>query len=157
MIDDLLSAIQEMVGSIADIGSFFLYSLPRGDILAPAACLEVADYIPGSDPATGELSLIMNMELRIVVDSTLPMAGTICQTLATNIANLIHLNCFGLAISPGRITRISRDYFRPELSAYVCWLIEWSHEYHLGSNVWEETGATPHILHINEEEVFNGQ
>lgn len=154
MIENLLNAIQEKLGGIADIGSFFLYTLPRGDILAPAVCLEVADYIPGDDPATGELSLVVNMELRIVMDSTIPLAGTICQTLATNIANLIHLNCFGLPISPARLKRISRDDFRPDFDAYICWLIEWSHEYHMGSNVWEESGSTPHMLHVNEERIY---
>ncbi|MBR1735325.1 MAG: hypothetical protein IJ730_07820 [Alphaproteobacteria bacterium] len=46
---------------------------------------------------------------------------------------------------------ISRDSFKPDFDPYICWLIEWSHEFHAGSSVWKESGLPPHVLHINNE------
>lgn len=155
MIRQLLSNIKEGILRLQGIESCFVYPTPRCDLAAPTVCLEVADFSPGNDPATGELALNINLEARVIVDSTLENAETSCQTLACNIANLIHLNTFNCAVSPGEVTGISRDSFKPEFDAFVCWLVEWSHQFHLGQSVWLESGATPHLLHINKE-VVNG-
>ena len=117
-------------------------------------CLEIANFSTGDDPATSELALTVNMEARVVVDSAINDAEIICQTLACNVANAIHLNSFGCAVSPANVTGISRDSFKPEFDAYVCWLVEWNHQFHLGQSVWLESGVTPHLLHINEELIY---
>jgi hypothetical protein len=126
---------------------------PRGEIIAPAVFLEIAGYGAGDDPATGELALIANVEARVVVDSTIDDAEIICQLLACEVAGLAHLNSFGCEISPGKITGITRDFFKPEFDVYVCWLVEWSHQFHCGDSVWLETGVPPHILHVGNEEI----
>jgi hypothetical protein len=113
--------------------------------------LEIASYGAGDDPATGELALIANVEARVVVDSTIEDAETVCQLLACEIATVAHLNSFGCEISPAKVTGISRDFFKSEFDMYLCWLVEWQHEFHAGSSVWSEIGVPPHVLHINGE------
>ena len=142
MIRNLLSNIQQRIAKITDIESCYVYPIPRSDVTAPMVCLEIANFSTGDDPATSELALTINMEARVVVDSVVDDAEIICQTLACNVANTIHSNSFGCAVSPANVTGISRDSFKPEFDAYVCWLVEWSHQIHLGQSVWLESGVT---------------
>jgi hypothetical protein len=143
----------EILGS-PNFASCLIYPNARGEILAPAVFLEAASYSAGNDPATGELSLVANVEARVVVDSTIEDAEIVCQSLACEIANIAHLNSFGCNISPAKVSGITRDFFKSEFDMYLCWLVEWSHEFHCGSNVWSEIGVPPHLItigeHINE-------
>jgi hypothetical protein len=123
----------------------------RAEVIAPAVFLEIANYGIGSDPATEQLSLVANVEARVVVDSTIEDAEIVCQSLACEIANVAHLNSFGCKISPAKVSGISRDFFKPDFDMYVCWLVEWSHEMHCGNSVFDEIGITPHTIHIGEK------
>jgi hypothetical protein len=149
-----LQNIRSEILNSSNIQSCLVYPNVRvSEILAPAVFLEIASYSAGNDPATGELSLVANIEARVVVDSTIEDAEIICQSLACEIADVAHLNSFGCKISPGKITGITRDFFKPEFDVYICWLVEWRHEMHVGDSAWLENGAPPHILHINGEEI----
>lgn len=151
MIEKLLINIKTAILNDERFKSCLIYPNARGEIIAPAVFLELANYGAGDDPATGELSLVANVEARIVVDSISENAELICQSLACQIANIAHLNSFGCKISPARISGISRDSFKPDFDPYICWLVEWTHEIHIGDSVWEESGLPPHTLHINRE------
>ena len=148
MIEDLLTAIKNAILADESFKSCLIYPNARGDIVAPAVFLEVANYSTGNDPATGELSLIANIEARVVVDSISENAELVCQNLACQIANIAHLNSFGCNVTPAKISGISRDSFKPDFDPYICWLVEWSHEFHCGESVWKEDGVRPHILVI---------
>ena len=150
MIESLLTAIKNTLLTNENFKSCLIYPNARGDIIAPAVFLEVANYSVGDDPATGELSLIANIEARIVVDSISENAELACQNLACQIANIVHLNSFGCNVTPAKLSGISRDSFKPDFDTYICWLVEWSHEFHVGNSVWNETGLPPHTIHINE-------
>ena len=155
MIENLLLNIKNAILADENFRSCLIYPDARGDIAAPAVFLEVANYSTGNDPATGELSLIANIEARIVVDSISENAELVCQNLACRIANIAHLNSFGCKVSSAKISGISRDSFKPDFDPYICWLVEWSHEIHVGESVWLENGVPPHFLHINRE-LVNG-
>jgi hypothetical protein len=145
-----LKNIRSEILNSPNIQSCLIYPNPRGEVIAPAVFLEIASYGVGDDPATGELALIANVEARVVVDSTIENAEIVCQSLACEIANVAHLNSFGCEISLAKVTGITRDFFKPEFDMYLCWLIEWQHQFHLGSSVWLETGVPPHIVKIGE-------
>ncbi|MDR1235561.1 MAG: hypothetical protein LBJ96_00995 [Holosporaceae bacterium] len=160
MTRQILKNIRTEILRSPGIQSCLINPNPRGEIIAPAVFLEIASYGIGDDPATGELSLIANVEARVVVDSTIDDAAIadraseiVCQSLACEIANIAHLNSFNCEISPGKISGITRDFFKPEFDVYVCWLVEWNHEFHRGVSVFDEIGVPPHILHINGEEI----
>jgi hypothetical protein len=127
-----------------------IYPNSRQEILAPAVFLEIANYGIGDDPATEELALVANLEARVVVDSTIKDAEISCQLLACEIASLIHLNSFGCEVSTAKLAGITRDFFKPDFDMYICWLIEWSHEMHVGSSIWKEIGIPPHTITIGE-------
>jgi hypothetical protein len=153
MISFLQNIKNEILNS-ANIESCLIYPNARGEIIAPAVFLEIASYGIGSDPATGQLSLVANVEARVVVDSVIEAdssgnAEIVCQSLACEIANIAHLNSFGSEISPAKVTGITRDFFKPDFDMYICWLIEWNHEFHFGDNVFAEVGELPHKIFIN--------
>lgn len=154
MISKLLENIRTEISRIKNIQSCFVYPEARCDVNAPAVFLEVGNYSHGDDPATEELALVATIEARVVVDSLIDNAEVMCQELACQVANAAHLNSFGCNVSPAEITGISRDTFKPEFDNYVCWLIEWQHQFHVGDNVWLESGVPPHILHINRGAVY---
>ena len=153
MISQLLTNIRNEILARSEIESCLIYPSARSEILAPAVFLEIANFSSADDPATEELALNISLEARVIIDSSIENSEVICQFLACNIANLIHLNCFGCEVTPAQISGISRDAFRPEFDMFTCWLIEWSHQIHIGNSVWLETGVTPHLLHINSEAV----
>lgn len=151
MIEQLLTKTKNAILGDVNFQSCLIYPDARGEILAPAVFLEVANYGAGDDPATEELALVVNIEARVVVDSISENAELACQSLACRIANLAHLNNFGCPISPAKVTGISRDSFKPDLDPYICWLVEWSHQLHCGESVWDNNGVRPHTLYINGE------
>jgi len=150
---NLLESIKTELLKIKDIQSCLIYPNSRTEVVAPAVFLEIASYQAGDDPATGELSLVANVEARVVVDSLIENANIVCQSLAYEVANVAHLNSFGCEVSPAKVSGITRDYFKPDFDPYVCWLVEWTHEFHVGENVWKESGISPHIININNEVV----
>jgi hypothetical protein len=147
---NFLQNIRHEILDNPNIQSCLIYPNPRGEIIAPAVFLEIASYGAGNDPATGELSLVANVEARVVVDSTIEDAEIVCQMLACEIANIAHLNSFGSNISPAKVAGITRDFFKPEFDMYLCWLVEWQHELHEGESVWIENGVLPHTIAIGE-------
>lgn len=154
MIEELLTNIKTAILNDERFKSCLIYPDARGEIIAPAVFLEIVNYGIGDDSATEELSLIANVEARIVVDSISEDAELVCQSLACQIANIAHLNSFGCKVSPAKVSGISRDSFKPDFDPYICWLIEWSHEIHIGASVWNEFGLPPHTLHINSEVIY---
>ena len=150
MIKNLLLNIKNAILNDENFRSCLIYPNARGEVVAPAVFLEVASYSVGEDPATDELSLVANIEARVVVDSVSENAELACQNLACEIANIAHLNSFGCEVSPAKISGISRDAFKPDFDPYICWLVEWSHEFHVGANVWNEIGVPPHTIILGE-------
>ena len=147
---NILQNIRTEILNSPNVQSCLIHPNPRGEIIAPAVFLEIASYGAGDDPATEELALTANIEARVVVDSTIEDAEVICQSLACEIANIAHLNSFGCDISLGKVTGITRDFFKPEFDMYLCWLVEWQHQFHVGDSVWLESGVPPHIVKIGE-------
>lgn len=148
MIHQLLQNIKDTILIDERFRSCLIYPNARGEFIAPAVFLEVSGYRAGNDPATRELALVANLEARVVVDSVSENAELVCQQLACEIANIAHLNSFGLNISPADVSGISRDVFKPEFDAYICWMVEWAHEFHIGASVWDKQGLPPHTINI---------
>ncbi len=150
MIAELLQNIRHEILNNDAIKTCLIYSKGREEIVAPAVFLEVGGYSAGNDPATGEFSLVANIEARVVVDSLTENAEIRCQELAAAIARVVHLNSFSCEVSPAKVTGITRDYFKPDFDPYVCYLIEWAHELHVGENIWNDVGIPPHKIIIGE-------
>lgn len=118
------------------------------NLIAPAVLVELSSFEPGSDPATGELSLRARFEARVIVDSVIPNAGIEIRGLVAEIARVVHQNSWGMEVSPGEFLGASLDVFKPELDAYIVWVVEWVHELHQGESVWKPSEIQPHKIYI---------
>jgi hypothetical protein len=127
-----------------------VYPAVQKGIIAPAVFIELANLDPGQDPGTEELALRARFEARIVIDSTIEDAAIIVRSLAAEVARVINRNTWGMNVSPAEFLSGEVDRFKPELEAYLVWLIEWVHEIHIGKSIWEEDKIKPHIVNVGE-------
>lgn len=78
----------------------------------------------------------------------------VVRSLAAEVARVVNKNTWDMAnIAPGEFLSAEVDDFKPELDAYLVWMVEWVNEIHIGKSVWSETGINPHIIEIGEVHV----
>ncbi|BFD48207.1 MAG: hypothetical protein DMENIID0003_12810 [Wolbachia endosymbiont of Sergentomyia squamirostris] len=131
-----------------------IYPSIRKELLAPALFVELVSLESGKDPGTEELALKARFEARIVIDSTIENAPIIVRTLAAEVARVVNKNTWNVKnISPAEFLSAEPDGFRPELDAYLVWMVDWSHQLHLGKSVWEEGKIKPHKIAVGEMHV----
>ncbi|APR98964.1 hypothetical protein [Wolbachia endosymbiont of Folsomia candida] len=148
---DLHNAICDTLkAEIPEIQTCEIYPAIRKELVAPAVFVELASLEPGRDAGTEELALKARFDARIVIDSTVENAPIVARSLAAEVARIVNKNTFNMNISPGEFISAEIDGFRPELDAYLVWLIEWTHELHLGESVWLEDKIKPHEITVGE-------
>lgn len=113
-----------------------VYPMIRREIVAPAVFVELSSLEQGKDPGTEELALKARFEARIVIDSTIENAAIIVRELAAEVARVVNKNTWNVEnVSPGEFISAEIDGFRPELDAYLVWMVDWSHQLHLGKSI----------------------
>ena len=128
-----------------------VYPAIRKELIAPAVFVELSGFEKGHDPGTEELALKARFEARIVIDSTIENAAIIVRTLAAEVAKVVNKNTWNIKnVSPGEFISAEIDGFRPELDAYLVWMVDWSHQLHLGKSIWTENKIKPHTIIIEE-------
>lgn len=127
-----------------------VYPAIRTTITAPAIFVELSSLEPGKDAGTEELAMRARFEARIIIDSTIENAAIVVRSLAAEVARVINRNTFNMNVSPAEFISAEVDEFRPELDAYLVWMVEWIHEIHVGESVWTEGKIKPHIINIGE-------
>ncbi|WP_395460278.1 hypothetical protein [Wolbachia endosymbiont (group B) of Myelois circumvoluta] len=127
-----------------------IYPAIRKELVAPAVFVELASLEPGKDPGTEELALKARFEARIVIDSTIENAPLIVRSLAAEVARVVNKNTWEKNVSPAEFLSAEPDGFRPELDAYLVWMVDWSHQLHLGKSIWTENKIKPHTITIGE-------
>ncbi len=128
-----------------------IYPMIRREIVAPAVFVELSSLEQGKDSGTEELALKARFEARIVIDSTIENAAIIVRELAAEVARVVNKNTWNVKnVSPGEFISAEIDGFRPELDAYLVWMVDWVHEVHLGRSIWEEGKFMPHKIEIGE-------
>ncbi|WP_410541754.1 hypothetical protein [Wolbachia endosymbiont (group A) of Agelastica alni] len=119
-----------------------VYPTIRKELLAPALFVELVSLEPGKDPGTEELALKARFEARIVVDGTVEDSSVVVRSLAAEVARVVNKNTWNVEnVSAGEFISAGGDDFKPELDAYLVWLVEWVHELHTGQSMWLETGT----------------
>ncbi|WP_264338637.1 hypothetical protein [Wolbachia endosymbiont (group A) of Cheilosia soror] len=130
-----------------------VYRAERREIIAPAVFVELASLEPGKDPGTEEFALRARFEARVVVDGTVEDSQVVVKSLAAEIARVVSKNTWNVKnIAPGEFLSAGGDDFRPELDAYLVWMVEWVHEIHVGKSIFSG-GVTPHVIEIGEVHV----
>ncbi|WP_353278676.1 hypothetical protein [Wolbachia endosymbiont (group B) of Longitarsus flavicornis] len=149
---DLHNAIcNKLKEEIPAIQTCEIYPSVRKELLAPAVFVELSSLEKGSDPGTGELALRVRFEARIVIDSTIENAPIIVRSLASEVAKVVNKNTWNVEnVSPGEFISAEVDGFRPELDAYLVWMVEWVHTIHVGRSIWKEGKFMPHKIEIGE-------
>lgn len=131
-----------------------IYPAIRKELVAPAVFVELVSLESEKDPGTEELALKARFEARIMIDSTIENAAIIVRTLAAEVARVVNKNTWNVKnISPAEFLSAETDGFRPELDAYLVWMVDWSHQLHLGKSVWEEGKIKPHKIALGEVNV----
>ncbi|WP_353276190.1 hypothetical protein [Wolbachia endosymbiont (group B) of Villa cingulata] len=144
----ICSTLKEEIPSIQTCE---IYPAIRKELLAPALFVELVSLESGKDPGTEELALKARFEARIVVDGTVEYSSLVVRSLAAEVARVVNKNTWNVKnISPAEFLSAEPDGFRPELDAYLVWMVDWSHQLHLGKSIWTENKIKPHTIIIEE-------
>ncbi|WP_264706148.1 hypothetical protein [Wolbachia endosymbiont (group A) of Ancistrocerus nigricornis] len=128
-----------------------IYPSIRKELVAPAVFVELSGFKKGHDPGTEELALKARFEARIVVDGTVEYSLLVVRSLAAEVARVVNKNTWNVKnISPAEFLSAEPDGFRPELDAYLVWMVDWSHQLHLGKSIWTENKIKSHTIIIGE-------
>lgn len=128
-----------------------IYPSIRKELVAPALFVELVSLESGKDPGTEELALKARFEARIVVDGTVEDSSLVVRSLAAEVARVVNKNTWNVKnVSPGEFISGGGDDFRPELDAYLVWMVEWVHTIHVGRSIWKEGKFRPHKIEIGE-------
>lgn len=146
------SVIVGLKRSIPAIQYCDCYPTVQTKLPAPAIFVELASFEADQNLGTDEIMLNAKFEARIVVDSTVTNAYFAIRELAVAVAAVVANNRWGCNVSPAELTTATADNFSPELSAYLVWLVEWSHKFIIGTNVWSDAGyIRPHTVYAGIE------
>ncbi|RON26584.1 hypothetical protein [Pseudomonas lini] len=151
-LDQLYQAIeQHLVSNLSGIKAVSAWPNIKDRIALPVVFLEMAEMEPGVDIGTGETSLICRFEARIIVDPIRPKHCQQAAHLAAQLAVLLRLQAWGLAVEPAEFVQATQDWTKPELDGYVVWLVEWTHQIYLGVEEWPWADEPSGSLLINVE------
>lgn len=151
-LDQLYHAIeQHLVSNLSGIKAVTAWPNIKDRIALPVVFIEMAEMEPGVDIGTGETSLICRFEARIIVDPIRPKHCQQAAHLAAQLAVLLRLQTWGLAVEPAEFVQATQDWTKPELDGYVVWLVEWTHQIYLGVEEWPWPDEPPGSLVIYVE------
>ncbi len=81
---------------------------------------------------------------------TIHIISIVVRELATEVARVVNKNTWDVEnVSAGEFISAGGDDFRPELDAYLVWMVEWVHEVHVGKSIFSG-GVTPHTIEIGK-------
>ena len=112
----------------------------------PAVFLDIGEINPGQDIGTGETTLTITFEARVIVDVIRADHYRQAVHLATQLAVLLRMQSWGLPVEPAEFQRSSQDWTRPELDGYTVWLVEWTQTLYLGEQEWPWPDQPPGTL-----------
>lgn len=112
----------------------------------PAVFLDIGEINPGQDIGTGETTLSITFEARVIVDVILADHYRQAVQLATQLAVLLRTQSWGLPVEPAEFQRSSQDWTRPALDGYTVWLVEWTQTLYLGEQEWPWPDQPPGTL-----------
>ena len=126
--------ISETIPGLAYVGT-----MPAGIqvVTPPAVILELAGLDDADkDPGTGETAVDARFEARVIVGAEEDNCLHVAAFVAAQLAVLLRIQTWGLAVEPSQFIRAERDWTRPELDAYAVWVVEWTQIIYLGKEEW---------------------
>jgi hypothetical protein len=151
-LDQLYLAIeQHLLNSLSGIKAVTAWPNIKDRIALPVVFIEMAELEPGKDIGTGETTLICKFEARIIVDPIKPYHHQQAAHLAAQLAVLLRMQTWGIAVEPAEFVQAMQDWTKPELDGYVVWLVEWTHQIYLGVEEWPWPDEPPGSLVLDIE------
>ena len=146
-LDQLYKAIeQRLFSQLPGIKAVTAWPSIKDRIALPVVFIEMAEIEPGKDIGTGETTLICRFEARIIVDPIRPQHCQQAAQLAAQLAVLLRMQNWGLAVEPAEFVQALQDWTKPELDGYTVWLVEWTHQIYLGVEEWPWPDEPPGSL-----------
>lgn len=144
MVDDpiplanLYAAIEQHI-SDAIPGLAYIGTMPAGIeiVQPPAVVLELAGFDDADkDPGTGETAVDARFEARVIVAAEEENCLHVAAFVAAQLAVLLRMQSWGLAVEFAQFVRAERDWSRPELDSFAVWVVEWTQVIYLGEEEW---------------------
>jgi hypothetical protein len=151
-LDQLYQAIeQHLLSNLSGIKAVTAWPNIKDRIALPVVFIEMAEMEPGKDIGTGETTLVCKFEARIIVDPIRPKHCQQVAHLAAQLAVLLRMQTWGVAVEPAEFVQAMQDWTKPELDGYVVWLVEWTHQIYLGVEEWPWPDEPPGSLVFDNE------
>jgi hypothetical protein len=120
-------------------------------VALPAVFVELAEMEPGQDPGTGEMGLACKFEARVITDPIQSDHHQQAVFLAGQLAVLLRMQSWGVAVEPSEFVQAMQDWTKPELDGYTVWVVEWTQQIYLGEAQWPWPDQPPGTLVLNIE------
>lgn len=137
-LSQIYGAIEQHIGA-AIPGLAYVGTMPAGiDVVpVPAVVLELAGFDDADkDPGTGETAVDARFEARVIVGAEEENCLHIAAFVAAQLAVLLRMQSWGLAVEFAQFVRAERDWSRPELDSFAVWVVEWTQIIYLGEEEW---------------------
>ncbi|MGX0889039.1 hypothetical protein AB7M22_001047 [Pseudomonas sp. ADAK2 TE3594] len=120
-------------------------------VALPAVFVELAEMESGIDTATGETALACKFEARVITDPIQPNHHQQAVFLVGQLAVLLRMQSWGVAVEPAEFVQAMQDWTKPELDGYTVWVVEWTQQIYLGEAQWSWPDQPPGTLVLNIE------
>lgn len=120
-------------------GLQYVGTMPSGIevVPPPAVVLELAGFENADkDPGTGEVAVEARFEARVIVPGEEDNCLHLAAFVAAQLAVLLRMQSWGLAVEFAEFVRAERDWSRPELDSFAVWVVEWTQVIYLGEEEW---------------------
>lgn len=137
-LSQIYTAIEQHIGE-AIPGLAYVGTMPAGIevVPVPAVVLELAGFDDADkDPGTGEAAVDARFEARVIVAAEEENCLHVAAFVAAQLAVLLRMQSWGLAVEFAQFVRAERDWSRPELDSFAVWVVEWTQVIYLGEEEW---------------------
>ncbi|MFP3372435.1 hypothetical protein [Pseudomonas sp. SIMBA_068] len=137
-LSQIYAAIELHIGA-AIPGLAYVGTMPAGInvVPVPAVVLELAGFDDADkDPGTGETAVDARFEARVIVGAEEENCLRVAAFAAAQLAVLLRMQSWGLAVEFAQFVRAERDWSRPELDSFAVWVVEWTQVIYLGEEEW---------------------
>lgn len=126
--------IRDAIPGLAYVGTMpeGIQAIPPPAVVIELAGIEAAD----KDPGTGEVAVEGRFEARVIVGQEEANCLQVAAFVAAQLAVLLRMQSWGLAVELAEFVRAERDWTRPELDGYAVWVVEWVQIIYLGPEEW---------------------
>ena len=113
----------------------------------PAVVIELVEFEDADhDPGTGETVVDARFEARIIVGGEEQNCLHIAAFVAAQLAVLLRMQTWGVAVEHAKFVRAAQDWSRPELDSFAVWVVEWTQVIYLGEEDWPWPDQPPGTL-----------